>query len=76
VPVDKGKSVERVIQQLVVKLRAETIRILDRSTFGSEQSNATKAANHEDIPRLGANAPPYKVSLRLTFWRRNTKRGQ
>jgi single-strand DNA-binding protein len=50
VPVGKGKSVEHVIQQLVVELRAETIRILDRSVFGSEQNNATKAASDEDIP--------------------------
>jgi single-strand DNA-binding protein len=46
----KSKSVEHVIQQLVVELRAETIRILDRSIVGSEQNNATKAANDENIP--------------------------
>jgi single-strand DNA-binding protein len=50
VPVGKGKSIEHVIQQLVVELRAETIRILDRSIGGSEQNNATKPANDEDIP--------------------------
>ncbi len=46
----QGKFVEYVIQQLVVELRAEPIRILDRSLFGSEQNNATKAASDEDIP--------------------------
>ena len=38
IPTGKGKSVEHTVQQLVVELRADTIRILDRSNV--EQSDA------------------------------------
>jgi len=40
IPTGKGKSVEHTIKQLVVELRADTIRILDRSN--AEQSDAAE----------------------------------
>jgi len=42
VPTAKGKSIEHTIQQLVVELKADTIRILDRSNFKGEQSDAAE----------------------------------
>jgi single-strand DNA-binding protein len=44
VPASKGKSIEHVIQQLVVELKADTIRTLDRSTSNGEQSDAAEPA--------------------------------
>lgn len=38
----KGKNIEHVIQQLVVELKADTVRTLDRSTSNGEQSNAAE----------------------------------
>lgn len=38
----KGKSIEHIIQQLVVQLKADTIRTLDRSSSNGEQSDAAE----------------------------------
>ncbi len=38
----KGKSIEHTIQQLVIELKADTIRTLDRSSANSEQSEAAE----------------------------------
>jgi single-strand DNA-binding protein len=43
------KSVEHVIQQLAVELKADTIRILDR-TGNSEPSEATQTVTEDDVP--------------------------
>jgi single-stranded DNA-binding protein len=43
------KSIEHVIQQLAVELKADTIRILDR-TGNSESSEATQAVAEDDVP--------------------------
>jgi single-strand DNA-binding protein len=42
VPTGKGKSVEHTIQQLVVELKADTTRTLDRSASNVEQSDAAE----------------------------------
>ena len=44
VPTGKGKSIEHTIQQTIVELKAETIRMLDRATSTGEQSDATEPA--------------------------------
>jgi single-strand DNA-binding protein len=46
---DGKKSVEHVIQQVAVELKADTIRILDR-TGNSEPSEATQTATEDDVP--------------------------
>ncbi|HEX7362276.1 MAG TPA: single-stranded DNA-binding protein [Bryobacteraceae bacterium] len=38
----KGKSVEHIVKQLVVELKADTIRTLDRSNSNGEQSAAAE----------------------------------
>ena len=43
VPIAQGKSAEHTIQQLVVELKADTIRTLDRSGVGNGQSDAAEA---------------------------------
>jgi single-strand DNA-binding protein len=43
------KSIEHVIQQLAVKLKADTIRILDR-TGNAETSEAAQQAAEDDVP--------------------------
>lgn len=43
------KSIEHVIQQLAVELKADTIRILDR-TGCSELSEATQMVTGDDVP--------------------------
>jgi single-strand DNA-binding protein len=43
------KSVERVIQQLAVELKADTIRILDRNA-NSESNDATGELTEDDVP--------------------------
>ena len=43
------KSIEHVIQQLAVELKADTIRILDR-TASSETGEAIQPAADEDVP--------------------------
>ena len=43
------KSVERVIQQLAVELKADTIRILDRKP-NSESNDATEELAEDDVP--------------------------
>ena len=43
------KSIEHVIQQLVVELKADTVRVLDRSSNG-EQVSANEAANEDEVP--------------------------
>ena len=47
VPVGKGKTVEHTIPQLVVQLKADTIRILDRSSAANEQSDAAEPPINE-----------------------------
>jgi len=47
VPTGKGKSIEHTIQQLVVELKAETIRTLDRSTGNGPQSDAAEPSIDE-----------------------------
>ena len=42
VPAGNGKVIEHTIQQLVVELRAETIRTLDRSAASDQQSDAVE----------------------------------
>src|SRR5690348_12641601 len=44
VPTGKGKSVEHTIQQTIVELKADTIRMLDRSSSNGEQSDAAEPA--------------------------------
>ena len=47
VPTGKGKSIEHTIQQLVVELKADIIRPLDRSTANSYQSDAVESSIDE-----------------------------
>ena len=42
VPAGKGKTFEHTIRQLVVELKADTIRILDRSSATDERSDAAE----------------------------------
>ena len=50
ITIPKGKkSVEHVIQQFAVELKADTIRILDR-TANSENAGVAQAAADEDVP--------------------------
>ena len=42
VPAWNGKTIEHTIQKLVVQLRAETIRTLDRSAASDQQSDAAE----------------------------------
>ena len=44
------KSIEHVIQQLAVELKADTIRLLDRST-SSDQANADEPTDKDEVPR-------------------------
>ena len=44
VPAGKGKTIVHTIPQLVVELRADTIRIVDRSGATCEQSDAAEPA--------------------------------
>jgi single stranded DNA-binding protein len=48
VPTAKGKTIEHTIQQLVVELKADTIRILDRSSYNGEQSDAAEPPTEGD----------------------------
>jgi single-strand DNA-binding protein len=48
IPVGKGKSIEHTIQQLVVELKADTIRTLDRSSSNGEQSDAAEPGAEGD----------------------------
>jgi len=43
------KPIEHVIQQLVVELKADTIRVLDRNG-NSEPSEATRTVTEDDVP--------------------------
>jgi single-stranded DNA-binding protein len=43
------KSIEHIIQQLAVELKADTIRMLDR-TGNSEPSEATQMITEDDVP--------------------------
>jgi len=61
VPTAKGKSIEHVIQQLVVELKAETIRTLDRSPSNGEQSD-TAEPYADEVSLLGASSPSPRVS--------------
>lgn len=49
VPNGKGKNIEHVIQQLVVELKADTIRTLDRSNANGVQSDAAEPSL-EEVP--------------------------
>ena len=61
VPTAKGKTIEHTIQQLVVELRADTIRILDRSAANGEQTDAAEP-QPEEVPDQGAStAPAYRT---------------
>ena len=42
VPTGKGKSIEHTIQQTIVELKADTIRMLDRASANGEQSDAAE----------------------------------
>lgn len=51
IKVANGKKViEHVVPQLVVELKADTIRILDRSTANGEQRDATEQSPDEQAP--------------------------
>jgi single-strand DNA-binding protein len=51
IKVPNGKKViEHVIRQLVVELRADSIRILDRSNSNGAQSDATEPPSDEQTP--------------------------
>jgi len=43
------KSIEHVIQQLAVELKADTVRVLDR-TVNAESGSTAQAAADEDVP--------------------------
>ena len=43
------KSIERVVQELAVELKADTIRILDRNA-NSESNDATQELADDDVP--------------------------
>lgn len=43
------KSVKHVIRQIAVELKADTIRILDRSS-NSDPSESTEAAAEDQVP--------------------------
>jgi single-strand DNA-binding protein len=47
VPAGNGKTIEHTLPQLVVELKAETIRILDRSSATAEQGDAAEPAINE-----------------------------
>lgn len=42
VPAGKGKTIEHTIPQLVIELKTDTIRILDRSSAAGEQSDTAE----------------------------------
>src|SRR6185312_13559489 len=44
VPAGKGKSIEHTIQQTIVELKAETIRMLDRVGSNGEQDDVPEPA--------------------------------
>ena len=50
VPVGDGRTVEHTIPQLVVELKADTIRLMDRSIGAREQKDAAEPAIDE-VPR-------------------------
>jgi single-strand DNA-binding protein len=43
------KTMEHVIQQLVVELKADTVRLLDRSS-STEPAAASELSNHDEVP--------------------------
>ena len=47
VPAGRSKTIEHTIQQLIVELKADTIRMLDRSSATAEQSDAADASVDE-----------------------------
>jgi single-strand DNA-binding protein len=49
------KPIEHVIQQLVVELKADTIRVLDRDD-NSEPSEATRTVTEGDVPFRGTRS--------------------
>ena len=67
VPTGKGKTIKHTIPQLVIELKADTIRILDRSGATCEQSHAAEPALDE-VPTEGASSsfkrsPVYQIGL-------------
>ena len=64
VPPAKGKTIEHTIQQLVVELRADTIRILDRSGGNGEQGDAAEPpAEGYTHKGYGPYSPRYRLSI-------------
>jgi|SRR5579875_3777625 len=49
VPIGKGKTIDHTIKQLVVELKADTIRVLDR-TAAADQPDAGDPPPSEDVP--------------------------
>ena len=49
VPTAKGKNIEHVIQQLVVELKADTIRTLDRAGSNGEQNVAAEPRVDDEV---------------------------
>ena len=46
-PAGNGKSVDHTIQQTIVELKADTIRMLDRSSSNGEQSDTAEPATDD-----------------------------
>jgi single-stranded DNA-binding protein len=44
------KTIEHIIQQLVVELKADTVRLLDR-TGGAEPAGANELSDQDEVPR-------------------------
>lgn len=63
VPVGK-KSVEHLIQQLAVELKAETIPLLDRNA-NSESTAAAQPTEDEDVPSKGSPSSEGAIRLKL-----------
>ncbi|MGA8029477.1 MAG: single-stranded DNA-binding protein [Bryobacteraceae bacterium] len=64
VPVAQGKTIEHTTPQLIVKLKADTIRILDRSTATGEQRATPPSRQSTRSPTEGPL--PLAVSRRYT----------
>ena len=47
IPNGKGKTIEHVIQQLIVEIKADIVRMLDRSGSNSEQRDAAEPPAEE-----------------------------
>ena len=72
IKVPNGKKViEHQMKQLVVELKADTIRILDVPQMANAKRPNRKPPIRDGGPLLGAFAPFHKVSLREISRRRN-----